>query len=291
MRNLLAFIAKYHHWFLFVILEVVCAVLLFHYNSYQGSVFFSTANVAAGKVYELDAQAKSFFSLTKVNEQLTERNLYLEHQVKELTEKMIDVTRDTGFTKRNQLQMLDSYKLIPAKVITNSVNKRDNLITLDKGSDDGVRVDMGVACGNGVVGVVYMVSDHYSVVIPALNASSSRISCSIRNRDYFGYLHWYGGDPSVAYVEDVPRHARFKLGEWVETSGFSTIFPPGVLVGKIEKAYNSSDGLSYKLKVRLSTDFSCLRDVVVISDKSIAERAILMQAARDSVNADVRKHN
>ena len=77
MRNLLAFIAKYNHWFLFVILEVICAVLLFRYNSYQGSVFFSSANVAAGKVYEFDAQAKSFFSLTKVNEQLTQRNLYL----------------------------------------------------------------------------------------------------------------------------------------------------------------------------------------------------------------------
>ena len=143
---------------------------------------------------------------------------------------------------------------------------------------------MGVACGNGIVGVVYLVSDHYSVVISALNAASSRISCAIRGRGYFGYLHWYGGDPSVAYVEDVPRHAKFKLGEWVVTSGFSSIFPSGVQVGKIEQVYNSSDGLSYKLKVRLSTDFGNVRDVVVISDKSIAERAALMQAARDSIS-------
>jgi rod shape-determining protein MreC len=88
----------------------------------------------------------------------------------------------------------------------------------------------------------------------------------------------------MAYVEDVPRHAKFKLGEWVVTSGFSSIFPSGVLVGKIEQAYNSSDGLSYKLKVQLSTDFSCVRDVVVISDKSIGERAALMRAAQDSLN-------
>jgi rod shape-determining protein MreC len=82
----------------------------------------------------------------------------------------------------------------------------------------------------------------------------------------------------------VPRHAKFKLGEWVVTSGFSSIFPSGVSVGKIEQVYNSRDGLSYKLKIRLSTDFSSLRDVVVISDKSIAERAALLQAARDSIN-------
>jgi rod shape-determining protein MreC len=85
-------------------------------------------------------------------------------------------------------------------------------------------------------------------------------------------------------VEDVPRHAKFKLGDWVVTSGYSSIFPSGVLVGKIEQAYNSRDGLSFKLKVRLSTDFSCLRDVCVISDRSIAERAALLQAARDSIN-------
>ena len=214
----------------------------------------------------------------------TTRNFYLERQVDQLRRLYGDLTKDTTQIERKGLQFLSQYQLIPAKVIDNTVHKADNLMTIDKGRVDGVEVDMGVACGNGIVGVVYLVSDHYAVVIPALNASSSRISCAIRGRGYFGYLHWYGGDASVAYVEDVPRHAKFKLGEWVETSGFSSIFPSGVLVGQIEQAYNSSDGLSYKLKVRLSTDFSCVRDVVVISDKSIAERAALMQAARDSIS-------
>jgi rod shape-determining protein MreC len=284
MRNLLAFIAKYHHWFLFVILEVVCAILLFHYNSYQGSVFFSTANVAAGKVYELDAQAKSFFSLTKVNEQLTERNLYLEQQVKELTEKMIDVTRDTGFTKRNQLQMLDSYKLIPAKVISNSIDKRDNLITLDKGSDDGVRVDMGVACGNGVVGIVYMVSKNYCVVIPVLN-SHSNISVVVDKRGYFGYLHWLGRRSDRAYVNDIPLHAKVHQGDHIITSGYSSIFPPGVEVGKVLYVFKSLDGLSLQLQVKLSTDFSTLRDVCIIDDSKMKERIDLLRAAKDSIKS------
>lgn len=84
-------------------------------------------------------------------------------------------------------------------------------------------------------------------------------------------------------MEDVPRHAKFKRGDWVETSGYSTIYPPGVLVGKIIEVYNSRDGLSYKLKVQLSTDFGNVRDVFVISDKSIAERTRLLEAARDSM--------
>ena len=117
-----------------------------------------------------------------------------------------------------------------------------------------------------------------------LNSHSSRISCAIRGYGYFGVLRWYGEDAAYAYVEDIPRHARFKRGDWVETNGYSSIFPPGVLVGQIVEVYNARDGLSYKLKVRLSTDFGNLRDVVVISDKSIAERAALMQAARDSIS-------
>lgn len=288
MRNLLDFLTKYHHWFLFIFLEVISGVLLFKYNSYQGSVWLSSANVVGGKVYEWESKAASYFTLSKANEELALRNFYLERQVDQLRRLYAEATRDTTAMERSELQFLSQYQLIPAKVVDNSTNKLENLMTIDKGRADGVEVDMGVACGNGIVGVVYLVGDHYSVVIPVLNASSSRISCAIRGRGYFGYLHWYGGDPTIAYVEDIPRHAKFKLGEWVVTSGFSSIFPSGVLVGKIEQAYNSSDGLSYKLKVQLSTDFSCVRDVVVISDKGIAERAAIMQAARDSMNVKQR---
>jgi rod shape-determining protein MreC len=288
MRNLLDFLKKYHHWFLFLLLEVTSGVLLFKYNSYQGSVWLSSANAVVGKIYEWESKAVSFFALSDVNEELSLRNFYLERQVDQLRRLYAEATQDTTAMERSELQFLSQYQLIPAKVVDNSLNKKENLMTIDKGRVDGVEVDMGVACGNGVVGVVYMVGDHYSVVIPVLNASSSRISCAIRGRGYFGYLHWYGGDPTVAYIEDIPRHAKFRLGEWVVTSGFSSIFPSGVLVGKIEQAYNSSDGLSYKLKVQLSTDFSCVRDVFVISDKGIAERAAIMQAARDSMNVKQR---
>ena len=284
MRNLLDFLKDYYHWLLFVFLEVVSGFLLFQYNNYQGSVWFSSANSVAGKIYEWKSQATKFFTQSQANEMLTRRNVLLEQQVDILRRRYTELTHDSTVLEVNEARFLSQYELIPAKVVDNPLNSKENLMTIDKGRVDGVAVDMGVACGNGIVGVVYLVSDHYSVVIPVLNATSSRISCAIRNRGYFGYLHWYGGDPSVAYVEDVPRHAKFKLGEWVVTSGFSSIFPSGVSVGKIEQVYNSRDGLSYKLKIRLSTDFTNLRDVVVISDKSIAERAALLQAARDSIN-------
>jgi len=282
MRNLIEFLTKYNHWFVFVILEVISVVLLFQYNSYQGSVWFSSANVVAGKVYELDSEMETFFSLTKVNQELTQRNLYLEQQVSKLSEQLTTATKDSMWLHRNQLQLLEQYRLIPAKVISNSVDKQDNFITIDKGSGDGVRKDMGVACGNGVVGIVYMVSSHYSVVIPVLN-SQSNISCIIKKRGYFGYLHWTGGAADEAYVDDVPRHAHFKLHDTVVTSGYSSMFPPGILVGTILHVFNSADGLSYRLKIKLSTDFGNLRDVCVIDDAQMEQRLQMLRAAQDSI--------
>ncbi len=289
MHNLLEFLERHHHWFLFVILEAISLALLFSYNGYQGSVWFSSANAMAGKVYAWSSAVESYFSLTKVNEDLTLRNYYLERQVTQLRRLYAEATEEEDQQERKGLDSLSRYQLIPAKVVSNELDKNDNLMTIDKGKADGVEVGMGVACGRGVVGVTYLVSDHYTIVIPVLNSHSSRISCAIRGYGYFGVLRWYGEDAAYAYVEDIPRHARFKRGNWVETNGYSSIFPPGVLVGQIVEVYNSRDGLSYKLKVRLTTDFGNLRDVVIISDRSIATRMRLMQSARDSLKLNVKE--
>lgn len=282
MHNLVDFIQKYYHWFIFIALEVVSLVLLFQYNSYQGSVWFTSANTVSGKVLGYEAEVESFFSLGKVNQELTQRNLYLEQQVRKLSDQLATATKDSGWTHRNELALLKGYHLIPAKVVSNTVARHDNLITIDKGTDDGVHKDMGVACGNGVVGIVYLASPHYSIVMPVLNTESS-ISCQIRGRGYFGYLHWTGGNAQLAYVEDVPRHARFRLYDEVETSGYSSVFPPGILVGKILHVYNSTDGVSYRLQVQLSTDFGRLRDVCVIDNSPVLERLNALRAAQDSL--------
>ncbi len=282
MHNLIAFFAKYNHWLVFLVLEVVSFVLLFQFNGYQGSVWFSSANVVTGKLYEWSSSVESFFTLTKVNQELTQRNAYLERQVQLLSDSIYGTRKDSSAIGRGQLALLDSYRLIPAKVVANSVDKPENLLTINKGAADGVHKDMGVVCGTGVVGIVYLVSEHFSVVIPVLNIQSN-ISCTIQNRGYFGYLRWTGGSSLYADVTDVPRHAHFKLGDNVVTSGYSAVFPPGVLVGKVLHVFNSPDGLSYRVQVRLATDFARLRDVCVIDDAAMKERLEIMRAARDSI--------
>ena len=285
MRNLLEFLAKYNHWFVFLILEVVSIVLLFQYNSYQGSAWFSSANAVTGKLYEWDANVETFFSLTKVNQELTQRNAYLEQEVQKLSDSLVCVTKDSSIYHRDQFALLRNYRLIPAKVVANSIDKPGNLMTIDKGSADGIHKDMGVISGTGVVGIVYLVAEHYAIVIPVLNTKSN-ISCMIQNRGYFGYLRWKGGVSDLAYLEEVPRHAHFKLGDYVVTSGYSAVFPPGVRVGRILHVFNSADGLSYRVQLRLSTDFARLRDVCVIDDSAMKERLEIMRAAEDSIGTN-----
>lgn len=285
MRNLLEFLAKYNHWFVFLILEVVSMVLLFQYNSYQGSAWFSSANAVTGKLYEWDANVETFFSLTKVNQELTQRNAYLEQEVQKLSDSLVSVTKDSSIYHRDQFALLRNYRLIPAKVVANSVDKPGNLMTIDKGSADGIHKDMGVISGTGIVGIVYLVAEHYAIVIPVLNTKSN-ISCMIQNRGYFGYLRWKGGVSDLAYLEEVPRHAHFKLGDYVVTSGYSAVFPPGVRVGRILHVFNSADGLSYRVQLRLSTDFARLRDVCVIDDAAMKERLEIMRAAQDSIETN-----
>lgn len=283
MRNLLDFLAKYNYWFVFILLETTGMTLLFRYNSYQSSVWFSSANVVVGRVYEVSSWVETFLNMSQANEILTHRNIVLEQRSRAMEERLAALGGDEAEGEVARMNN-EGYDMIAAKVVSNSVSRTDNLITIDKGSADGVEKDMGVVCGNGVVGTVYLTSAHYSVVIPVLNHMSN-ISVMVKGRGYYGYLHWTGGDPMKASVDDVPRHARFSIGDLIVTSGYSAIFPPGVLAGRVKHVFNSADGLSYRIEVTLSTDFSCLRDVYVITDSRIKEQASIMRAATDSIQS------
>lgn len=275
MHNLLSFLSKFHYIFLFVVLEVFSLFLLFNFNGFQGSVYFTSANYVTGQVYDYYSRVLAYFSLGSINKELTEKNVRLQAEVNQLSQALYEKTHDRTIRSVTTKAALASVKvMIPAEVVSNSLDKKDNYIVINKGSADGVRQKMGVTGGNGIVGYVYMTTEHYSLVLPVLNSRSS-ISCRILGRQYFGYLHWEGGDVRTAYVDDIPRHAHFKLGDFIVTSGYSDMFPEGLLVGQVRHVFNSRDGLSYRLQVQLSTDFSRLRDVYVVSKPNISELKFL----------------
>ena len=266
MRNLLNFLVKYNYWFLFILLEVTSFVLLFRFNRYQQSVFFTSANAVVGKLYEVTGGITAYFHLKETNEDLLDHNIRLEQRVAALEKELLNVRSDTAaFRSLDSVPGNLGYSLYKARVIKNSLNRLDNYLTLDKGSADSIRPEMGVVDANGVVGFVYKTTSHYALVISLLNSKSS-LSCKIQGSDYFGYLKWEGGDSQYAWLRDLPRHAEFSVGDTVVTSGYSAVFPPGLLVGYIDEMSDSHDGLSYLLKIRLATDFGRISDVRVIAN-------------------------
>ena len=278
MRNLLNFLIKYNYWFLFLLLEVASFILLFRFNHYQQSVYFTSANGVAGKVYEISGGITSYFHLKTANEDLLDRNMWLEQRLSFLENVLNEKGLDSARLYSMERLAPTEYQIFKANVIKNSLNKADNYITLDRGTTEGIRPEMGVVDANGVVGIVYKTSPHYSLVIPLLNSKSS-ISCKIVGSDYFGYLKWEGGNSRFAYLKDLPRHAEFNLGDTVVTSGYSTVFPEGVMVGTVDDMSDSHDGLSYLLKIKLATDFGKVSNVRVISRNGQDEQKALESRA------------
>lgn len=277
MRNLLDFLIKYKHWLLFIFLEVISFVLLFRFNGYQGSVFFTSANVVTGKVYQMANNLTGYFHLKTINSDLVQHNAELSIQLEHLKEAYKKLTADTTVIEQMKQEALMDCRLIKANVINNSTIHANNFITIDKGEADGVQKEMGVVSGSGIVGIVYQTSAHYAVIIPVLNSKSS-ISCKIRRSDYFGFLKWEGGSPEFAYIKDMPRHSIFEVGDTIVTSGHSAIFPSGVLVGTVDDVGDSNDGLSYSIRVKLFTDFARLNEVRIVERSNIEEQLELEES-------------
>lgn len=265
MRNLINFLIRFSSWILFIVFVTISCVLLFQNNPYQHSIYLSSANALSTSMYQGAHSVTSYFSLRDINEDLTRRNAQLESQVLALkaqiarykiAEYAATVPVDTSLAR---------YNFIIAHVINNSVHRPHNYITLDKGSLDGITEEMGVVNENGVVGIVNKVGPHSARVISVLN-NYLRVSAKVRASEQVGSLVWDGKNPSEAVLEELPRHATFKVGDTVVTSGYSTVFPEGVPVGVVTKALKDYDENFFALRVRLFTDFTTLNTVRVVRD-------------------------
>ncbi len=198
-----------------------------------------------------------------------------------MRDRLEDATKDTTLGDRLILDTLRGYNLYTARVVSSSIVKNDNYIVIDKGSADGIKPEMGVVGGGGVVGVVYITNTHYSLVLPIIN-EKSRISCRIRRTGYYGSLQWSGGSVCYADLIDVPQYAKARNGDIIETSGYSTIFPPGLFVGKVKKVSDSPNGLSQQLRINLGANFGNLRDVCVFENRHKVEIQGLHERLSDS---------
>lgn len=288
MKTFLDFLRRFNYLFLFVLLEAIGFYFLFRFNNYQGSVWYTAANDCTAKMNQIYADAASFFHLQENNARLTKDNALLAMRVEQLKCQLYDLKYDTTLIEQSLQQKENLYHLTEAKVVSNNITSSNNYIVINKGKLQGIRPEMGVVGYGGVVGIVYLTDNNHSLVIPIINSNSS-ISCKIRGTGAFGYLQWRGGNTLEAKLVDLPRYAKIKKGDVVETSGYSAVFPPGLFVGRVTNIKNSEDGQSLNLKVHLGTDFATLRNVCVIKTAYKPEIDSLMKKAkeRDLNNAKI----
>lgn len=278
MRTILEFLRRYNYLFLFLVLEAVSFTLLFRFNSYQGNVWLTAAGRVTARLNALYGEGESYLNLRYVNSDLVRRNILLQQQNEKLREALAKKGGASHFTDSLTQQAAADLSMTAANVVSSITQRRNNYIVVNRGTADGIRPEQGVVGGQGVVGIVYLCEEHNSLVIPLTNRRSN-LSCRVRGGNYFGSLTWDGKDLRYATLDDIPRYAKVKKDDIVETSGFSAVFPPGLFVGRVTEVRNSSDGQSYTLIVHLGADFSTLRDVSIISTSYKAETDSLRQRA------------
>jgi len=289
MQKLLSFIIAKRHWFLLIICEVISLTLIYQHNAYQRNKLLSAANAITGRISAVSSTVFSYFELQQVNQELLERNSRLEMEMIRLNEQISNLT--AGKSSFSQVFLKDTvladsmvrsrytFRYIPARVVNNSIYYQHNHITINKGSNDGIRPDMGVVSPQGIVGIVTNVNDRFSVAMSLLNVKTN-VSCKIMNTRFFGRLSWKGGNVRYAFLEEIQTHAVFQVGDTIVTSGYSDCFPPGIMVGVIESYNKQDDDNFYSLKVRLSVDFHTLNAINVIDNQLQYEQKELEREAR-----------
>ena len=263
MRDLFEFLRHYSKWLVFALYVVLSGVLLFNSDPYRRHLWLTSASTVAGAVYDAAGSVTSYFNLRETNDDLNRRNAQLQAEVTNLTEQLQQLRLEQYSDTMVVRDSVPHFRFIVANVINNSTHRPYNYITIDKGTDDGVQAELGVIDHSGVVGTVSVAGPHYSRIISLLNPNF-RLSCKIKGSEHFGSLVWDGVDPSIALLEELPRHTRFTTGDTVVTSGFSAVFPAGLPVGVIVDDARGHNENFFTLRVKLFADFSRLSNVQVV---------------------------
>ncbi|MBY0543774.1 MAG: rod shape-determining protein MreC [Sphingobacteriaceae bacterium] len=268
MRNLWIFISRYNAFFFFIIFFGIGIYLTLKNNSYQQSITINSTNEVVGSAYERLNVLKHYLNLGQVNDSLAIENARLKTEI--LALQNIDSNQTVKVKDTiNQQQ----YTLLAAKVIKNSISLRNNYITINRGSTDGIVKDMAVISPQkGVVGFVQEVSEHLAIIRSLLNKNTA-ISVFIKKNNAFGSLVWGDGnfDYQKAYVKEIPNHIKVKVGDTIITSGVGS-FPGGIEVGKITKTGISTGDSFMTLEISLFNNFSTLQYVYVVKDRLGAEQ-------------------
>ncbi|MBO5963528.1 MAG: rod shape-determining protein MreC [Bacteroidales bacterium] len=260
MNNLIRFLQKYYYVFLFLILEGIAIYFISCNSYYQGSAITNLANNVAGYTFDQCNKISHYFSLASVNEELVKENARLREQIESSYVKYTDrvMIKDDTIYKQQ-------FAFMEAKVISKSINKRNNYFMLNKGRSSGIDKDMSVIAQNGIVGIVTQVTDNFSLVMTVLH-QDSKIAVKNKRTQASGTLVWEGGSYEKGKIIDIPSSMPLKVGDTIITSGFSRNFPEGIIVGYIEKFSKDQGSGFYNVDIKYSTDYNKLGFVYVVKN-------------------------
>ena len=263
MRSLFRLLIKNYPFLLFLALEVISVVFIINYNSFQRASFLNSSNAITASIYNSYSSVVQYFSLAGVNAELSKENARLQNALSNYQSMLID-SIDIAH------QQDTAFRYIPARVINNSVNRQQNYITLNKGRKDGIKPDQGIISPNGIVGIVTNVSESYAMGLSVLNPRWS-VSAKLKKNGFYGSLSWNGEDYQRAQLNEIPFHINLQEGDTIVTSGYSSVFPDGILIGTIDSFERPEGENYYTISVLLSADFKSVTYVEVIENTKIDE--------------------
>ena len=258
MRLLFLVLWRNNFTLLFLLMLSFCVYLLVKNSKYQQASFFNASKATVAGMMQSVNYVKEYIHLKEYNVQLANENAMLQNKLNAAghdVKLMRDTVKDT--------LIVQEYTYITAKVINNSVNKRNNYLTLDKGADSGIKPEMGVVIANGLVGIVKQVSPRYCTIMSVLH-KDTRISAKIKKNEFFGSLVWNGEDPHYATLKEIDKTVPVKKGDTIVTTAFSSIYPSGIFVGIVDESGVESGSNFHNIKVKLSTSFNNLNYVYII---------------------------
>jgi rod shape-determining protein MreC len=214
----------------------------------------------SGSVYSFFDNINQYFYLKSTNDALVQENVRLRKMISTSYVKIVNnVHQETDTIYKQQFSFID------AKVISKTVNKRNNFFMLNKGSSNGIEVDMGVIAPNGVVGIVVKTTPNFSLVMSVLH-QDSKLNVRNERTKTTGTLVWNGSNYAIGQIVDMPSSILLKVGDTIVTSGFSRDFPEGIMVGRVKNFAKDKGTGFYKVNINFSTDYNKLEYVYVIKN-------------------------
>jgi rod shape-determining protein MreC len=275
MPQFFYFFIRFKIFWVFVIFEAISLILVFNGNPYHRSVYINSANGLVGGIYSSSSNVKQYFHLKAINDSLVAENARLYTNI--YSKDSSFHTKDTINFKDTTAKYVGRFVYIAADVVSNSTAYRNNYLMLNVGTADGVTRQCGVVCNDGVVGLIYDVSEHFCTVISLLN-SNAKISAKLDSVNNAGTLLWNGLNPRLAQIDDINKHVKLETGQGISTSGLSYVFPRNIKIGEVDTF--EVVGNNNHISVKLSTPFETLYKVYVVRNLDFEEETKLLNSIK-----------